>query len=170
MSPQPDPAPLLSVHGETYDAATDIRTFTVKCEAPHHIWTVFSFWADVVDWSLNERAYLQEPATQPPPPGRKGKRFVIRHAGGYGSHLWEFTLSVRGKEKVRMQVNALERDGFHELVDVNRKLEGSQLKVGKTWTWSERWGSATILERVEKVVPVWSSGLFVGVVVSEIDV
>lgn len=79
-------------------------------------------------------------------------------------------LSVRGQEKIKLQVNALERDGFHELVDVSRALEGGKRRVGRTWTWSERWGSAMVLERVERVVPEWTSGLFVGVVVSEVEV
>ncbi|KAJ3039284.1 hypothetical protein HDV00_012372 [Rhizophlyctis rosea] len=180
-TPQPDPAPILSVHDETYDATTDVRSFTLRCQYPHHIWTVFSFHAEIVDWDLNERAYLEETVSDDAhgtenanaSANSKAKRYVVRHAAGYGSETWELKLSVRGKEKIKLQVNALERDGFHELVDVNRGLEGAnggKVRIGRTWTWSDRWGSAMVLGRVEKVVPDWTSGLFVGVVVSEVEV
>ncbi|KAJ3291758.1 hypothetical protein HK104_005826 [Borealophlyctis nickersoniae] len=163
--PAQAPAPFLTVQDDSYSPTTDLRTLTLTCTYPHYIWTVLSFTAAVHDWSLSDKAILLDKF------GRPGARrdHIIRHAGGHGTTSWNLTLTVKGRDKLRILVSALERDGFHEMVDEFAGGIGPA-RAARSWKWSDGWGSGEVLSRVERVMPEWVSGMFVGVVVSELDV
>ncbi|KAI8822253.1 uncharacterized protein EV422DRAFT_526204 [Fimicolochytrium jonesii] len=164
-------APDLVLDDDTYDAETDTRTLNLRCHFPQYIWTVLTFHATVVDWSLKDKSLID--STQ-------HKRYMIRNAGGYGTNSWTLSLRVKGHEKIAFEINGLERDGFHELVDHgDNRDEGrgeatygsavGPVKVGRPWKWTDRFGSAQVLARIERVMPEWTAGLYIGVVVRRFE-
>ncbi|RKO83106.1 hypothetical protein BDK51DRAFT_25885, partial [Blyttiomyces helicus] len=161
-SPSSHAAPILSVALDHRDPATDTRTLTLVLTHPHHIWTVLLFDAEVVDWSMSDKTILLDDAGK-----THQRRHVIRHAGGHESASWNLTLTVRGAGgSLPVQINGIERDGYHELVEATV----SKAKLGRSWRWTDRWGSAEVLARVEAVLPDWTTSLFVGFSVSTVVV
>ncbi|KND02739.1 uncharacterized protein SPPG_01822 [Spizellomyces punctatus DAOM BR117] len=169
LTPSPAPAPQISVEIDSYDEKTDLRTLSIRCYYPHYIWTVLSFEGYVIDWSLSDRSMVD-----PSMP----KRYRIRNAGGYTTNSWNLTLTLKGRDKIQMEISGLERDGFHELVVGEPKVQShrrgvgealGRVEIGQSWKWSDRWGSAAILSRVESVMPDWTTGLFVGLVVKTFE-
>ncbi|KAF9429994.1 hypothetical protein BGZ94_008725 [Podila epigama] len=114
-----DDAPKLTAEDVVYDAATGIRRMTILCTHPNYIWTVSSFDAEVVSWSLDI-----------PVPSKDSFHYVIRHAGGYRSDGWRLDLAYRVKDKavggdhrLRVELTAMETEGFGK--DMERELKGS---------------------------------------------
>ncbi|KAJ3270959.1 hypothetical protein HDV01_007289 [Terramyces sp. JEL0728] len=122
------------------------RTIKLRVEHPHFIWTVVSFQARVKRWSLSA-----------PPPDHI--HHTIRHVGGDSfAPYWEFEFTIEGTDPLDIEVSGVERDGFSY-------LESNSSPHGMKWIWSDHFESASVLSRVERVVPKWTSGMFVGVVI-----
>ncbi|KAJ3147159.1 hypothetical protein HDU89_005756 [Geranomyces variabilis] len=176
ISPARPPGPQLTVVEDTYDAETDTRRLALRCRYPGYIWTILTFKADVVAWSLDDRTMLNNG-------GRDA--ITLRHAGGYPTNAWALDMTVRGRGKLSMELSGLEQDTFHELVDENGSLPGQGdssrkgspvgsalggVGVGKAWKWSERFGSAKVLAAAESVMPDWTTGLYIATVVSRLEI
>ncbi|KAI9091535.1 hypothetical protein DFS34DRAFT_584447, partial [Phlyctochytrium arcticum] len=176
--PTPTPsaasAPTLQVLSSTTDDKAKTRTLTLHCAYPNYIWTVLSFDAHVLDWSLSDKSLIDPHTTKP---------YKIRNAGGYGTAAWNMTITLRNTGPVLMEISGLERDTFHEMeADVRSPQErrergrlvgtkaGQGVAVGRSWKWTDRWGSATVLSRVERVMPDWVTGLYLGVVINRFEV
>ncbi|KAG0095497.1 hypothetical protein BGZ93_005811 [Podila epicladia] len=112
-------APKLVAENIRYDPVTSVRSMTVLCTHPNYIWTVSSFDANVVSWSLNI-----------PVPSKEIFHYVIRNAGGYRSDGWRLDLSYRvedaavgAEDRLRVELTAMETEGFGK--DIERELKGS---------------------------------------------
>ncbi|KAF9393375.1 hypothetical protein CPC16_002166 [Podila verticillata] len=112
-------APKLVTENIRYDPVTGVRSMTVLCTHPNYIWTVSSFDAEVVSWSLNI-----------PVPSKEQFHYVVRNAGGYRSDGWRLDLSYRVEDdevgeadRLRVELTAIETEGFGK--DIERELKGS---------------------------------------------
>ncbi|KAG0020782.1 hypothetical protein BGZ82_011510 [Podila clonocystis] len=112
-------APRLVAENIRYDPVTGIRSMTVLCTHPSYIWTVSSFDANVVSWSLNI-----------PVPSKEKFHYVVRNAGGYRSDGWRLDLAYRvedsavgAEDRLRVELTAMETEGFGK--DIERELKGS---------------------------------------------
>ncbi|KAF8935782.1 hypothetical protein BGZ52_004794 [Haplosporangium bisporale] len=112
-------APKLVAENIRYDPVTGVRSMTVLCTHPNYIWTVSSFDAEVVSWSLNI-----------PVPSKEQFHYVVRNAGGYRSDGWRLDLSYRVEDdevgeadRLRVELTAIETEGFGK--DIERELKGS---------------------------------------------
>ncbi|KAJ3013713.1 hypothetical protein HKX48_005604 [Thoreauomyces humboldtii] len=169
IEPPPARTPDLTVTSDHYDPATQIRRISLSCAYNHYIWTVLTFTARVQDWSLADKTILEP---------ERDHKYTVRNAGGYPTTSWNLDLVLHGDAPLVLELSALEQDTFHELVDEDddegsageggRRPVGTALgsvRVGRAWKWTDRFGSARILADVERAMPDWATGLFIGVVV-----
>lgn len=70
---------------------------------------------------------------------------------------------VHGHEPFSIELSGVERDGFHA-------LEPNSHKSGMKWIWSDHFASRVVLERAAKALPDWTSSLFIGLVITQIEV
>jgi hypothetical protein len=122
------------------------RTIHLSCHYKHFIWTVFSFYAEVEWWSLDT-----------PPPDHL--HHTIRHVGGDTGSVWNISMVVSGTAPLTVEVSGVERDGFKDLIP-------NSSPGGMKWMWSDRWQSASVLSRVNQVLPDWTTSLLVSVVIA----
>nr|KAJ3419624.1 hypothetical protein HK105_006728 [Polyrhizophydium stewartii] len=148
--------PQLRTTTTAVDPATGERNVTVSVYYPGYVWTVLSFDADVVAWSIAEGVA----------PRRGGMHHhTIRHIGGYGCNVWNMSMTVRGADPIWMEVSGVERDSFTQLTaEMHHSPRMSHR--GMQWKWSDRWASASILSRVQGALPDWVAGMYMGVVVT----
>jgi hypothetical protein len=136
-----------------YDHSTGIRSFSIVSIAPSFTWTVISFDAHVISWSIGDT----EPLNQ-------ASHYVVRHVGGYGSDGWRLDLKVLIPEHVRQQgeeaarawtmraeFTALEKEGFAD--------RGQERLIG----------GVGMLAEVRKLLPIWTSTTWFGTVVGVWD-
>ncbi|KAI8922547.1 hypothetical protein DFJ77DRAFT_447028 [Powellomyces hirtus] len=169
--------PQLDIVKDTYDKETDIRRLSIRCYYPRYIWTVLTFSADVVSWSLDDTTMLNNGGNIP---------ITLRHAGGYPTNDWTLDVTVRGSKPITMEISGLEQDTFHELVNDDEESESwkerkhqrqgevgtavGPVRIGKAWKWSDRFEPASVLAALEKVMPDWTTGLYIAVVVRRFEV
>lgn len=122
------------------------RTIHLSCHYEHFIWTVISFYGRVEWWSL---------ATSPP----YHLHHTIRHVGGDSGSIWNISMVISGTDPLPIEISGVERDGFHDLIP-------NSSPTGMKWMWSDRWQSASVLSRVDQVLPDWTTSLLVSVVIS----
>ncbi|KAF9359987.1 hypothetical protein BGX34_008015 [Mortierella sp. NVP85] len=107
--------PKLIAENVSYNAETGLRKLTILCTHPSYIWTVTSFDAEVVSWSMDLKV-----------PSKEKFHYVVRNAGGYMTDGWKLDLEYRANgpdDKLRIELTAMETEGFGK--DVERELEGS---------------------------------------------
>ncbi|KAI7818545.1 hypothetical protein BC939DRAFT_401367 [Gamsiella multidivaricata] len=107
--------PKLIAENVSYNPETGLRKLTILCTHPNYIWTVTTFDADVVSWSMQLEV-----------PSKKRFRYVIRNAGGYLTDGWRLDLEYRASgpdDRLRVELTAMETEGFGK--DVERELQGS---------------------------------------------
>ncbi|KAG0006003.1 hypothetical protein BGZ79_010651 [Entomortierella chlamydospora] len=107
--------PVLYSENVSYNPETGLRKLTILCTHPNYIWTVTSFDAEVVSWSMKLEV-----------PSKEKFHYVVRHAGGYKSDGWRLDLEYRAAgidDKLRVELTAMETEGFGR--DIERELEGS---------------------------------------------
>ncbi|KAG0367073.1 hypothetical protein BGZ54_004448 [Gamsiella multidivaricata] len=110
-------APKLIAENVSYDSRTGLRRLTILCTHPGYIWTVISFDAKLVTWSLS-----------PPIPSEDRSHYVIRNAGGYRTDGWRLDLEYRGtspEDKLRVEIMSMETEGFDWRVEKERELIGT---------------------------------------------
>ncbi|KAG0370987.1 hypothetical protein BGZ54_001752 [Gamsiella multidivaricata] len=108
-------SPRLVAEKVSYNSETGYRQLTVLCTHPGHIWTVASFDAHLVSWSLSS----SEPFPRP-------SHYVIRHVGGHISDGWRLDLEYKAAsidDKLTIELTAMETEGFGR--DEERELVGS---------------------------------------------
>ncbi|CAO3570800.1 unnamed protein product [Mortierella alpina] len=108
-------APRLVAENISYDPVQQIRRLTILCTHPNYIWTVTSFDAEVLEWSMKLDI-----------PSRERFHYVIRHAGGFRTDGWKLELAYRAsgpEDRLRIELTAMETEGFGR--DVERELRGS---------------------------------------------
>ncbi|KAL0095054.1 hypothetical protein J3Q64DRAFT_1653385 [Phycomyces blakesleeanus] len=141
------PFPSLSVHDDTYDPQTGIRTFTVVSLSPGYIWNVISFDGAVVSWSIEGEE-----------PQENSAHYIVRQITGHGNDGWKFTLSVKvpesesalaeaGEWKMRFQFTGLETENFAGL--------GAERLVG----------GVGVLTELRKAMPIWTTPTWLSSVV-----
>ncbi|ORZ24635.1 hypothetical protein BCR42DRAFT_403350 [Absidia repens] len=145
----PGPFPVLTVHNDTYNSATGVRSFSIYSMAPSYTWTVISFDGHVVDWSIQNEAPLSYPS-----------HYVVRHVTGFGNDGWKLDLSIKvpeeerplaeiGKWKMQFEFTALEKEGFADRGE--ERLIGGVGMLGviqralPSWT-STTWLSSSVQE------------------------
>ncbi|KAJ3212149.1 hypothetical protein HDU67_003985 [Dinochytrium kinnereticum] len=151
-------APLIVAEDVRWNEARGERSLTVKCFHPDHVWTVISFHADVISWSLDST----------PTPGLH--HHVIRHAGSYGTNIWNVSLTVRATsstDRLKIHLTGVERDTF-SLEPMEERKNGGVAQLG--WLWGEGFESARVLKKVQDAVPGWVTGLYLAVVVEVSEV
>ncbi|KAF9429426.1 hypothetical protein BGZ76_001318 [Entomortierella beljakovae] len=107
--------PVLYADNVSYNAETGLRKLTILCTHPDFIWTVTSFDAEVVSWSMDLKV-----------PSNEKFHYVVRNAGGYLADGWKLDLEYRAtgmNDKLRIELMAMETEGFGR--DIERELEGS---------------------------------------------
>ncbi|KAI9008790.1 hypothetical protein CLU79DRAFT_800107 [Phycomyces nitens] len=145
------PFPSLSVHNDTYDSQTGIRTFTVVSLSPGYIWNVISFDGVVVSWSIEGEEPQEDSA-----------HYIVRQITGHGNDGWKFTLSVKvpeskrylaeaGEWKMRFQFTGLENENFAGL--------GAERLVG----------GVGVLTELRKTMPIWTTPTWLSTVVQVWD-
>ncbi|KAG0372662.1 hypothetical protein BGX24_012743 [Mortierella sp. AD032] len=108
-------APKLVAENVLYDAKSRIRKLSIICTHPNYIWTVTSFDAEVVSWSMNVDV-----------PSKDHFHYVIRNAGGYRGEGWRLDLEYRAtgpNDRLHVELTAMETEGFGK--DAERELQGS---------------------------------------------
>ncbi|KAK3838804.1 MAG: hypothetical protein J3R72DRAFT_402405 [Linnemannia gamsii] len=108
-------APKLVAENVSYDAKSRIRKLSIICTHPNYIWTVTSFDAEVVSWSMNVDV-----------PSKDHFHYVIRNAGGYRGEGWRLDLEYRAtgpNDRLHVELTAMETEGFGK--DAERELQGS---------------------------------------------
>ncbi|KAG0258375.1 hypothetical protein BGZ95_004990 [Linnemannia exigua] len=108
-------APKLIAENVSYDAKSRIRKLSIICTHPNYIWTVTSFDAEVVSWSMNVDI-----------PSKDHFHYVIRNAGGYRGEGWRLDLEYRAagpNDRLHVELTAMETEGFGR--DAERELQGS---------------------------------------------
>ncbi|KAF9289091.1 hypothetical protein BGZ68_010046 [Mortierella alpina] len=108
-------APRLVAENVSYDPVQQVRRLTILCTHPNYIWTVTSFDAEVLDWSMKLDI-----------PSKQKFHYVIRHAGGFRTDGWKLELAYRAsgpEDRLRIELTAMETEGFGR--DVERELRGS---------------------------------------------
>ncbi|KAF9987978.1 hypothetical protein BGZ65_000664 [Modicella reniformis] len=107
--------PKLVAENVSYNPETGLRKLTILCTHPNYIWTVTSFDAEVVSWSMDLDV-----------PTKEKFRYVVRNAGGYRTDGWRLELEYRANgpnDKLRVELTSMETEGFGR--DIERELEGS---------------------------------------------
>ncbi|KAI1309723.1 hypothetical protein EDD11_003975 [Mortierella claussenii] len=107
--------PQLYAENISFDPEAGIRKLTLLCTHPNYIWTVTSFDAEVVSWSMKLDV-----------PSKERFHYVVRHAGGYLTDGWKLDLAYRANnedDKLRIELTAMETEGFGR--DQERELKGS---------------------------------------------
>ncbi|CAM0140646.1 hypothetical protein VKS41_006671 [Umbelopsis sp. WA50703] len=145
--------PSVKSFDSVYDHSTGIRSFSVVAIAPTYTWTVISFDAHVLSWSIGDTEPLNHTS-----------HYVVRHVGGYGSDGWRLDLKVLVPEDIRAQgeeaakawtmraeFTALEKEGFAH--------RGEERLVG----------GVGMLSEVQKLLPIWTSTTWFGSVVGVWD-
>ncbi|KAI8070896.1 hypothetical protein BC940DRAFT_235259 [Gongronella butleri] len=142
--------PVLTVHNDRYDAETGVRSLSIYSMSPSYTWTVISFDAHVVDWSIRDEQPLARPA-----------RYVVRHVNGYaGDNGWKLDVSVivpeeeralaeKGEWKLRVEFTALEGENF-----AGREQERLVGGVG-------------MLGVVKRILPEWTTTTWLSTVVQD---
>ncbi|KAF9900726.1 hypothetical protein EC991_006946 [Linnemannia zychae] len=108
-------APKLVAENISYDPESKIRKLSILCTHPNYIWTVTSFDAEVVSWSINVGV-----------PSKERFHYVIRNAGGYRGEGWRLDLEYRAArpdDRLHVELTAMETEGFGK--DVERELQGT---------------------------------------------
>ncbi|KAI8083071.1 uncharacterized protein BX664DRAFT_339762 [Halteromyces radiatus] len=145
----PGPFPTLTVHNDTYDPATGIRSFSIYSMAPSYTWTVISFDGHVVDWSIQNETPLSKPS-----------HYVVRHVTGFGNDGWKLDLSIKvpetdqalaavGKWKMRFEFTALEKEGFAG--------RGEERLIG----------GVGMLGVIQRILPIWTTTTWLSSAVQE---
>ncbi|KAI9266828.1 hypothetical protein BDA99DRAFT_506777 [Phascolomyces articulosus] len=143
----PGPFPQLSIQNDKYDSKTGIRSFSIVSVSPTYTWTVISFDAEVLEWSITDSEPLEGP-----------RHYIVRHVVGHGNDAWKLDLSVRvpedkreeakaGRYKMRFEFTALETENF-----AGHGIERSIGGVG-------------ILGVVRDVLPIWTTPTWLSSVV-----
>ncbi|CAO3577048.1 unnamed protein product [Absidia cylindrospora] len=145
----PGPFPTLTVHNDTYNPVTGVRSFSIYSMAPSYTWTVISFHGLVVDWSIQN----EEPLAYP-------SRYVVRHVTGFGNDGWKLDLAVKvpesdralaeaGQWKMHFEFTALEKEGFagrgEERLIGGVGMLGVIQRILPTWT-TTTWLSSAVQE------------------------
>ncbi|KAI8833200.1 hypothetical protein BC829DRAFT_407996 [Chytridium lagenaria] len=150
--------PVIEARDVSWDAEKGTRTLTLNCYHPEHVWTVISFNAEVLSWSLEST------------PQSGLTHHVIRHAGSYGTNLWNFTLTVRAPsatDLMMVHLTGVERETFTlEPYTPDSKAVVAQLG----WLWGPGFESARVLRKVHEAVPHWATELFLATVVTTTEV
>ncbi|KAI8340698.1 hypothetical protein BC941DRAFT_371108 [Chlamydoabsidia padenii] len=143
------PFPTLTVHNDSYNPATGVRSFSLFSMAPSYTWTVISFDGQVVDWSIQN----EEPLAH-------SSHYVVRHVTGFGNDGWKLDLSIKvpeadrslaedGKWKMRFEFTALEKEGFagrgEERLIGGVGMLGVIQRILPTWT-TTTWLSSAVQE------------------------
>lgn len=134
----PGPFPSLTVHNDRYDPETGVRSFSILSVSPTYTWTVLSFDAQLVDWSIES------------PPLPEFSHYVVRHVVGHGSDAWRLDVSVKvpeehreeaaaGRWKLRCEFTAMEQENF-----AGRGEE--RLVAG-----------VRMLQVIDNVLPIWTT-------------
>ncbi|OZJ05360.1 hypothetical protein BZG36_01535 [Bifiguratus adelaidae] len=137
------PLPHVEARNITYDPITRQRSFTVACHVPSYTWTVISFDAHVLDWSIGNEEPLNYTS-----------HYVVRNVNGYGSQDWQLDLAIRVPDdadpatyKLRAEFTAMDKEGF--------AAHGDERLIG----------GVRVLQRVKEVLPNWTTGTWLGSVV-----
>ncbi|KAF9926426.1 hypothetical protein FBU30_003991 [Linnemannia zychae] len=107
--------PKLIAENVSYNPKTGLRKLTVLCTHPDYIWTVTSFDAEIVSWSMDVDV-----------PSKDRFHYVIRNAGGYRDEGWRLDIEYRAtgpEDRLHIELTAMETEGFGR--DVERELQGS---------------------------------------------
>ncbi|KAG0302496.1 hypothetical protein BGZ98_007445 [Dissophora globulifera] len=137
--------PRLVAEKVSYDAARGVRKLTMLCTHPEYIWTVMSFDAEVVSWSMALAV-----------PSKERFHYVVRNAGGYRTDGWRLEVEYKASgidDKLRVELTAMETEGFGK--DVERELEGS--------------GEIGLMRKVVKARPVDVTLTYFSAVLSNFD-
>ncbi|GAB5585290.1 hypothetical protein Unana1_00190 [Umbelopsis nana] len=145
--------PTVKAFDSHYDHSTGIRSFSIASIAPTFTWTVISFDAHVISWSIGDTK-----------PMNHTSHYVVRHVGGYGSDGWRLDLQVLVPEHIRRQgedaartwtmraeFTALEKEGFAD--------RGEERLIG----------GVGMLAEVRRLLPIWTSTTWFGTVVGVWD-
>lgn len=135
----PGPFPTLTVHNDSYNPLTGVRSFSIYSMAPSYTWTVISFDGHVVDWSIQKEDPLAHPS-----------HYVVRHVTGFGNDGWKLDLSVKvpeadralaeaGQWKMRFEFTALEKEGFAG--------RGEERLIG----------GVGMLGVIQRILPIWTT-------------
>ncbi|KAG0297225.1 hypothetical protein BGZ96_007283 [Linnemannia gamsii] len=138
-------APRLVAENTSYDPKTGLRKLSILCTHPNHIWTVTSFDAEVVSWSMDVDV-----------PSKDHFHYVVRNAGGYRGEGWRLDLEYRAKgldDRLHVELTAMETEGFGK--DVERELEGS--------------GDIGVMRKLVKARPEYITLTYFGSVLSHFD-
>ncbi|KAI8806442.1 hypothetical protein BJ742DRAFT_816841 [Cladochytrium replicatum] len=152
-------APFITFDHVSYDAATDLKTISIRVDIEHHLWTVLIFEAPLVSWSLDApvRPVDDRPALGVNTGVQRGayQRYGLRATTGYGVKSWNVTLVVAGNTTVWFEASGTERD-FYDNLD---HKAGMVQKVGKGagHVWKEGYEGATLLKRIQKALPEWAT-------------
>ncbi|KAG0237902.1 hypothetical protein B0O80DRAFT_442934 [Mortierella sp. GBAus27b] len=107
--------PRLIAENVSYNAETGLRKLSILCTHQNYIWTVTSFDAEVVSWSMDLKV-----------PSKDKFHYVVRNAGGYMTDGWRLDLEYRASgpdDKLHVELTSMETEGFGR--DMERELEGS---------------------------------------------
>ncbi|KAH7060190.1 hypothetical protein BKA57DRAFT_402975 [Linnemannia elongata] len=138
-------APRLIAENVSYDPKTGLRKLSILCTHPNYIWTVTSFDAEVVSWSMDVDV-----------PSKDRFHYVIRSAGGYRGEGWRLDLEYRATgpdDRLHMELTAMETEGFGK--DVERELEGT--------------GDIGVMRRLVKARPEYITLTYFSCVVTHFD-
>ncbi|TPX33126.1 hypothetical protein SmJEL517_g03957 [Synchytrium microbalum] len=152
-----NPAPEIRVLKSVYNESKNERSVVLHAFHPNHVWTVMSFYAEVLEWSLDS-----QPEDHP-------SVYVVKNAGGYITNGWTVNMTVRGSAKIPVELTGLERDSMHGL----GRFEGEHSKrAGRSWLWSDNYRSARVLKDVERAISdlEYVNGAFISVDVVKINV
>lgn len=143
------PTPLSSKQPRLSSTSTNhangTKSIHLTCHYDGFVWSVISFEAVVLQWSLGID-----------PVAGKDK-YTIRHVGGHGGKEWSIDLLVNTTQPVHFEVTGVEREGFERLIP-NSHQEGFR------WLWSDHFESAAALRRCDDALPEWTTFLLVGIV------
>ncbi|KAF9925977.1 hypothetical protein FBU30_004330 [Linnemannia zychae] len=133
--------PRLTAEKVTYDPETGLRKLTILCTHPNYIWTVATFDAHVVSWSLTSSDPFPHPS-----------HYVIRHVGAFASDGWTLELEYMASgpdDKLTVELTSTETEGFGK--DEERELVGS--------------GNIGVMRKVLQSRPEWVSLTYFGAIV-----
>ncbi|ORX49385.1 hypothetical protein DM01DRAFT_1338070 [Hesseltinella vesiculosa] len=142
--------PVLTVHNDHYDPATGVRTMSIYSVLPTYTWSVISFDAHVVGWSIKD----EEPLSY-------ATRYTVRHVNGHSDgNGWRLDLSVvvpeeeralaeAGGWKLRVEFTALESENFS-----GRRQERLVGGVG-------------VLGAIERILPDWTTTTWLSTVMQD---
>lgn len=140
------PIPIISSSNVIYDPQTRTRSLSILCSYDSYTWTVISFNAHVLDWSIGDSMPLDH-----------ATHYVVRHVGGYGSNGQRLDLKIQVPDhltnreaenwKLRVEFTAMEKEvyGAHK---VEREIAGVK-----------------VLAKIDEVLPEWVSTTWLGTIV-----